>query len=121
MERANAEEEQAAAEALQQVQAERQRDQDTHFQLHLQAQEIKVNYPLTVASLCTILCCMPCWQSRVTCHVADHLSPAETPGTTALLRCLSDYAGSAAYCDDADVCRRRRPSEFARGLCEKAM
>lgn len=42
LERANAEEEQAAAEALQQVQAERQRDQDTHFHLHLQAQEIKV-------------------------------------------------------------------------------
>ncbi|KAL3152259.1 hypothetical protein ABBQ32_001336 [Trebouxia sp. C0010 RCD-2024] len=41
LERANAEEEQAAAEALQQVQAERQRDQDTHFQLHLQAQEVK--------------------------------------------------------------------------------
>jgi len=42
LERANAEEEQSALEALQQVQAERQRDQDTNFQLLLQAEEIKV-------------------------------------------------------------------------------
>ena len=52
LERVNAEEEQAAAEALQQVQAERQRDQDTNFQLHLQAQEIKVNtHPLLLPVL----------------------------------------------------------------------
>ncbi|KAL0019139.1 hypothetical protein WJX79_008487 [Trebouxia sp. C0005] len=41
LERANAEEEQIAGEALQQVQTERQRDQDTNFQLLLQADEIK--------------------------------------------------------------------------------
>ena len=42
LERANAEEEQAAAEALKQVHAEQQRDHDTNFNLHLQAEEIKV-------------------------------------------------------------------------------
>ena len=43
LERANAEEEQMAAEALQQTQAERKRDQDINFQLALQAEEVKVS------------------------------------------------------------------------------
>lgn len=50
LERANAEEEQIAGEALQQVQTERQRDQDTNFQLLLQADEIKVT-PTTILCL----------------------------------------------------------------------
>ena len=43
LERANAEEEQMAAEAFQQTQAERKRDQDINFQLTLQAEEVKVS------------------------------------------------------------------------------
>ena len=51
LERANAEEEQAAAEALKQVQAEQQRDHDTNFHLQLQAEEIKVRTASPLPSL----------------------------------------------------------------------
>ena len=62
LERANAEEEQIAAEALQQVQAERQRDQDTNFQLLLQAEEIKVTAPAFVAVAACQSLTAPMWQ-----------------------------------------------------------
>lgn len=58
LERANAEEEQAAAEALKQVQAEQQRDHETNFQLHLQAEEIKVR---TTSPLPLLFCWFSCF------------------------------------------------------------
>lgn len=65
LERANAEEEQIAAEALQQVQAERQRDQDTNFQLLLQAEEIKVTAPaFAVVAACQSLSAHM-WQQHI--------------------------------------------------------
>lgn len=43
LERVNAEEEQAAQEALQLVQAEREKDEHAHLQMLLQAEEVKAS------------------------------------------------------------------------------
>ena len=65
LERANAEEEQVAAEALKQVQAEQQRDHHTNFHLHLQAEEIKVR---TMSPLPSLLCLFSCFLIKADQH-----------------------------------------------------